>query len=102
MVIDAWFSFQPLDILSQFIEHAGIAEVVEVWCNAPPKTIGARYLERAAKRSAGHLGPGYVSELIALAGRAKPTGLFPVIDVDTSQLGGQVDFISELRALLKA
>jgi glucokinase len=102
VVIDAWFGFQPLDILSQYIESADIAQLVEVWCHAPPETIGARYLRRTEKRSIGHLGSGYVPELIALAGRAKPTGLFPIIDLDTSQQGEQLDIISVLRDILNA
>ena len=100
VIIDAWFGFQPLEVLQGHIQHAGLEKCVEVWCHAPPETIGARYLERVAHRSPGHLGPDYAPELIALAAEAKPTGLFPVIDVDTSKTVQHADLVDALRKLL--
>lgn len=84
-VIDAWFGFQPMEILEQHIARAGLTHIVEIWCHAPPDVIGARYMARVAQRPGGHLGADYVPELIELAARAKPTGGFPVIDVDTTK-----------------
>jgi glucokinase len=84
-IIDAWFGFQPLDALTAGLAHAEITDLVEVWCHAPPETIGARYRARLDKRPAGHPGADYVPELIALAARAAPTGLAPRFEVDTTE-----------------
>ena len=83
-VVDAWFGFQPLDVLRDGLARAGVAELAEVWCHAPPDTIGARYGARLHQRPAGHPGADYVPELIDLAKRASPTGLCPRFDVDTT------------------
>lgn len=84
-VIDAWFGFQPLETLTDHIARSGLADLAEVWCHAPPETVGARYAARLDKRPAGHPGADYVPELIRLAQRAAPTGLAPMFDVDTTQ-----------------
>ena len=84
-VIDAWFGFQPLDVLSSHLAHAEISDVVEIWCYADPRRIGDRYAARVTTRPAGHPGLDYVPELIALAGRAQPTGLFAWIGIDTDR-----------------
>ena len=85
VVMDAWFGFQPIEVLNGHIARAGIDRVVEVWCHAPPAVIGERYVARLAKRSAGHLGADYIPELIELAGRAQPLGKWPLLGVDTTQ-----------------
>ncbi len=82
-IIDAWFGFQPLDALTDHIARAGLTDLAEVWCHAPPETVGARYAARLGARPAGHPGADYVPELIELAGRAAPTGLAPRFDVET-------------------
>jgi glucokinase len=84
-LIDAWFGFQPIEVLTEGLARAGVKEVAEVWCHAPPDTIGARYAARLGSRPAGHPGADYVPELIALADRARPTGLAPRFDLDTTQ-----------------
>lgn len=99
-IIDAWFGFQPMEVLQQHVERAKLIRVIEIWCHARPEVIGARYLARTAQRSSGHLGPEYVPELIALAGRAKPTGLFPLFDVDTEQANLCLSLIDQLKNLL--
>lgn len=83
-IIDAWFGFQPIETLSDGIARAGLTDLAELWCHAPPETIGARYGDRLHLRSAGHPGAEYVPELIALAQRATPTGLAPCFDVETT------------------
>lgn len=90
-IVDAWFGFQPLEILTGHLARAGVAQVAEVWCHAPPDTIGARYAARLDSRPAGHPGAEYVPELIALAARARPTGLAPCLDVDTTQTPDPAD-----------
>lgn len=84
-VIDAWFGFQPPEVLAGHIARAGLTRIAEVWCHAPPEVIGERYRSRLSSRSIGHLGADYIPELIALAERAKPLGQWPVLHVDTTK-----------------
>ena len=84
VVVDAWFGFQPLDVLQDHLSRAAVTRSVEVWCTAPPEVIAQRYAERAGARHAGHLGLDYVPELLALAARARPLDIGPVVTVDTS------------------
>jgi predicted kinase len=83
-VIDAWFGFQPVELLNEHLARAGAGKVAEVWCHAPAEIIGERYRARLGQRHAGHLGESYVPELIELAGRARPLGGFPLFAVDTT------------------
>jgi glucokinase len=83
-ILDAWFGFQPPEILDQGLARAGVARAVEIWCRAAPEEIGRRYATRAPNRIPGHPGVDYVPELIALARRAAPQGTRPVLEVDTS------------------
>ena len=85
LIVDAWFGFQPLDVLHRHLARAGIARALEIWCHAPPEVIGARYMARLGQRSAGHLGADYVPELVELARSARPLGLCPSFAVDTTQ-----------------
>jgi len=85
VVIDAWFGFQPREVLEAHVERAGLSHIAEIWCHAPPQIIGARYQARVGVRSAGHLGLDYVPELIGLAARAQPLGLWPSFAVDTTR-----------------
>jgi glucokinase len=85
IVIDAWFGFQPLDVLQSHIAQAGIGRIAEIWCHAPGNVLGERYQARLGARHAGHLGASYIPELIELAGRAQPLGNYPLFDVDTTR-----------------
>jgi glucokinase len=85
IVMDAWFGFQPEDVLTGHLARSKVRNVVQVWCHAPPEEIGARYRSRIAERSSGHLGEGYVPELIELARRAKPLTGIPAFDSDTTK-----------------
>lgn len=89
VILDAWFGFQPREFVAELISRAGASALAELWCVAPPETIGARYGERAGSRPAGHPGAEYVPELIALAARAQPLRLGPVFTADTTS---DVDF----------
>jgi glucokinase len=84
-IVDAWFGFQPIETLTEGLKRAGVTAVAEVWCHAPPQTVGARYQARLDARPAGHPGADYVPELIDLARRARPTGLSPLFDVETTR-----------------
>ena len=85
VILDAWFGFQPIEVQQDHIARAGLTDLAEVWCHAPPETVGARYAARLESRPAGHPGAEYVPELIALAKRATPTGLAPRLDVSTAE-----------------
>ena len=87
-IVDAWFGFQPRELLEALLEEAGVGEVREVWCHAPPEVVAARYRDRAGARSPGHPGPEYAEELARLAASAGPMRLGPVLEVDTD---GAVD-----------
>lgn len=99
VVVDAWFGFQPIEVLRGHLRHAGIGGVVEVWCHAPPDSIAQRYAERCLTRSAGHLGLDYVPELRELAGKALPLRLGTLIDADTS---APIDFDALAGTVTKA
>ena len=88
IVMDAWFGFQPEQVLASHLGKAGAASVVQVWCHAAPAVIGERYQARVGQRSGGHLGPEYVPELMALAARAVPMPNYPTYATDTT---GQFD-----------
>jgi glucokinase len=98
-VVDAWFGFQPFEVLEEHLGRAGVTHVVEVWCHAKPELIGERYLARVARRPAGHLGADYVPELIALAASARPLGKYPLVDVDTSAPGDLAAAVNRVRLL---
>ena len=85
VVIDAWFGFQPIEVLQGHIAHAWIGRLAEVWCHAPGEVLGERYRARLSQRHSGHLGESYIPELIELAQRAQPLGIFPLFDVDTTR-----------------
>jgi glucokinase len=97
VVVDAWFGFQPLELLQSHLGRAGVTRTVEVWCTAPPEVIAQRYADRAATRHAGHLGLDYVAELRALAASARPLGIGPVVPVDTSLPVDWADVIDRVR-----
>jgi glucokinase len=84
-IVDAWFGFQPLDLLKDHIAMADVEKIAEIWCHAPAELLAERYAARLDQRLPGHPGAAYIPELIELAKRAQPTGFASVYDVDTSQ-----------------
>ena len=84
VVIDAWFGFQPSDVLERHLDTAGITHTAELWCHAPPPVLAERYSARVGTRSAGHPGLEYVPELIELAGRAEPLRRGPCLEIETT------------------
>lgn len=84
IVMDAWFGFQPEDVLVSHLALLGAPQVLQVWCHAPPSIIGGRYAARVTDRSGGHLGLDYVPELVALAERAMPMAQYPIHRTDTT------------------
>jgi glucokinase len=99
VVVDAWFGFQPLELLHSHLDRAGVTRSVEVWCAAPPEVIAQRYADRTRERSEGHLGLDYVPELRELAARARPLAIGPVVSVDTSLPVDWEDVIDRVRGL---
>jgi glucokinase len=84
-VIDAWFGFQPIEVLHSHLAQAGIGRAAEIWCHAPGYVLGERYRARLASRHPGHLGASYIPELVELADKVQPLRNFPVFDVDTTR-----------------
>lgn len=77
-IVDAWFGFQPKEVLAHYLTQAGVTQVLEVWCQVTPETAGARYEARLGERLPGHLGAEYIPELKVLASKAQPMELGPV------------------------
>jgi glucokinase len=84
-IADAWFGFQPVEVLREHVARAHVSVTAEIWCQAPPATIAERYRARAASRHPGHLGADYAEELEALAGRVGPLRIGAVITCDTTR-----------------
>jgi glucokinase len=101
-IVDAWFGFQPREVLVGHLQRAGVERVVEVWLRVRPELVGARYAARAERRRDGHPGPEYVPELMELARRAKPLGGFPLIEVDAASAYDAEALSVEARRLLGA
>lgn len=89
VVIDAWFGFQPADVLDRHLATAGIGRTVELWCHAPDAVVAARYAARLGDRSVGHPGADYIPELVALNARATPMRRGPLFEIDTR---GETDY----------
>ncbi|RUV31348.1 MAG: ROK family protein [Mesorhizobium sp.] len=84
-VVDAWFGFQPRQVLEDHLRSAGVEQTAEIWCHAPGEVLAERYRARLDQRPAGHPGAAYIPELIELAKRAEPLRRGPLFDVDTTK-----------------
>ncbi|MEI9431164.1 ROK family protein [Mesorhizobium sp. Cs1299R1N3] len=84
-IVDAWFGFQPRQVLEDHLRKAGVEHTVEIWCHAPGEVLAERYGARLGQRLPGHPGAAYIPELIELAKRAEPLRRGPLFDVDTTQ-----------------
>ncbi|TPK23013.1 ROK family protein [Mesorhizobium sp. B2-5-9] len=84
-IVDAWFGFQPRQVLEDHLRNAGVEHTVEIWCRAPGEVLAERYGARLGQRLPGHPGAAYIPELIELAKRAEPLRRGPLFDVDTTQ-----------------
>ena len=56
-IVDAWFGFQPREVLVEHLQRAGVERVVEVWLRASPELVAARYAERAKATNRRSSGP---------------------------------------------
>lgn len=88
-IVDAWFGFQPREVLEDHLRKAGVEQTFEIWCHAPGEVLAERYGARLDQRPAGHPGAAYIPELIELAKRAEPLRRGPLFDVDTTK---EIDF----------
>ncbi|OYX00888.1 MAG: transcriptional regulator, partial [Rhizobiales bacterium 32-66-8] len=84
VIVDAWFGFQPIEVLERHLSDAGITETAEVWCQAPPGVIVERYASRLGARLPGHPGAAYLPELAELAAQAQPLRRGPMFQVETT------------------
>ncbi|TPN90069.1 ROK family protein [Mesorhizobium sp. B1-1-5] len=99
-IVDAWFGFQPRELLEDHLRNAGVEQTFEIWCHAPGEVLAERYGARLGQRPAGHPGAAYIPELIELARRAEPLRRGPLFDVDTTK---PIDFdaiMAWLRAMM--
>ncbi|MGX7875021.1 ROK family protein [Mesorhizobium sp. ORM6] len=85
VIVDAWFGFQPHELLEDHLRKAGVEQTIEIWCHAPGEVLAERYGARLDQRPAGHPGAAYIPELIELAKRAEPLRRGPLFDVDTTR-----------------
>lgn len=84
-VADAWFGFQPREVLEGHLARAGVGATAEIWCHASPEVLVERYRERLHLRHAGHPGEAFLPELDALARRAEPVRRGPIFEVETTR-----------------
>lgn len=84
-IIDAWFGFQPRELLKDYLAQAGVTRLVEVWCRISAELAAERYAARLGERLPGHPGAEYLTELRALAERAVPMEFGPVYTLDQDQ-----------------
>ena len=85
-VIDAWFGFQPLEVLLHHItlrrhwpdssKYGAMRRRTSSW-SAVHGTLATRHT--------GHLGADYIPELVELAGTRQPLGRFPRLEIDTAK-----------------
>ncbi|MGB8665984.1 MAG: AAA family ATPase [Serratia inhibens] len=97
-VIDAWFGFQPREQLRHYLREAGVTHPLEVWNQISGELAAERYASRIGQRPKGHPGAEYLPELRALAERAAPMAIGPVIRVEQAQpleIGRIVDSLAE-------
>ncbi|HEJ8087764.1 TPA: AAA family ATPase [Serratia liquefaciens] len=84
-VIDAWFGFQSREQLRQYLREAGVTQVLEVWNQISGELAAERYAARTGQRPKGHPGAEYLPELRALADRAMPMALGPVLRIEQAK-----------------
>ena len=89
-VIDAWFGFQPKELLESYVDQAEVVEVIEVWNQISPEVVAERYRSRLSVRKEGHPGEEYIPELISLAQNAKPMNIGTLYHVN-QDTGGEVE-----------
>jgi len=81
-IIDAWFGFQPKEVLLEYLVQSGVTGVAEIWCEISADTVVSRYKARLAHRLPGHPAEEYLPELKALAERVGPMNIGPVYRAD--------------------
>lgn len=84
-IVDAWFGFQPKEVLRDYLTQAGVTQVVEIWCQISAELAATRYAARLDQRLPGHLGAEYIPELKILAEKAQPMEFGPVYYADQDQ-----------------
>ncbi len=85
-IVDAWFGFQPKDVLQAYLQQAGVTQVVEIWCKIDAQRVADRFSSRLGERLPGHVGAEYIPELKILAGNAQPMALGPVYSLDQNNV----------------
>lgn len=86
-IVDAWFGFQPKEVLQDYLQRAGATQVLEIWCQIDADLAAERFTARLGDRLPGHVGAEYIPELKILAGKARPITSGPVYSVDQNVIG---------------
>ncbi|RPD96098.1 glucokinase [Candidatus Pantoea deserta] len=81
-LIDAWFGFQPRQVLEQGLMQAGVSRALELWMAISPDEAAARYQARLSNRMPGHPGAEYLPELRRLAEQAQPMSVGPLLRLE--------------------
>jgi len=84
-IVDAWFGFQPKEVLKDYLIQADVTYLAEIWCDISGELAAERYAARLDHRLPGHPGKEYLPELIALANRAEPMAFGPVYRAQQNQ-----------------
>ena len=85
-IVDAWFGFQPKEVLQGYLQQAGVTQVVEIWCKIDAQRVADRFSSRLGERLPGHVGAEYIPELKILAANAQPMALGPVYSLDQNNV----------------
>lgn len=84
-LIDAWFGFQPKQMLEQGLASAGVSRALELWLAISPDDAVKRYQARLSNRMPGHPGAEYLPELRQLAEQAQPMAAGPVFHLSATE-----------------
>lgn len=90
-VLESSWRVDVRDLVESGFRHAGVSHVAEVWCEAPPDLLRARFVDRWPSSHPIHGAAPDDHEWADMVANAEPLGLGPVLRVDTS---GQIDIES--------
>lgn len=99
-VVDAWFGFQPKELLLEYLNSSNIDNVIEVWNEISPDLVVERYKQRLPFRKEGHPGPEYLPELEKLAKQAKPMNVGKTFCIKQDCLNGFSELIKNISSII--
>ncbi|WED25941.1 AAA family ATPase [Vibrio sp. DW001] len=84
-VIDAWFGFQPKEILEEYLSEVSPCTVLEIWNNIDSDNVVKRYKVRIPLRDHRHPKEEYLPQLRKLNDSAEPMGIGLTYIVDQNK-----------------